>query len=93
MKFIIFRFCLVLSLDKFVFVGIYLLVFGFVRLRWVLRAAAGFCLLLLCFACCCLSLLTAFGFCTHVLILPTCGGSCLLVLDFALYFWGLSVCV
>ena len=53
MKFIIFRFCLVLSPAEFVLVRIYLLVFGFARLRWVLRAAAGFCLLLSIAAYCC----------------------------------------
>lgn len=93
MKFIIFRFYLVLFLAEFMLVGIYLVVFGFARLRWVLPAAAVFCLLLLCSACCCLLLFAAVGFCTLVLILPICGGFCLLVVDSALYFWGLFVCV
>ena len=68
MKFIIFRFCLVLFPAEFVHIGIYLLVLGSARLRWVLRAAAGFCLLLLCSAWCCLLLLAAVGF----WVLSTC---------------------
>ena len=76
LKLILFRFCPLLL--ESVPAGIFLLVLSSARLRWVLRAAAGFCLLLLCSACCCL--------------LPPAAACCCLLLPAAAGFWSLHAC-
>ena len=73
LKLIIFRSCMVLSPAVGICAG-----WNLPRLRWVLRAAAGFCLLLLCSACCCWCCLLPAAACC-CLLLPAAACCCLLL--------------